>query len=141
MSLLLDALKKAAEQKAENSKETEAERESSDDTVLIDQTNAIVASESEKTSRQARSDNPQFDETELDRTLYNETEFEKEGGDETPIFPYDDETLAYADDDRTDSLGDNTLLRQRRDEVIERLSLDETELEKDEGDEHIVVVI
>ena len=139
MSLLLDALKKAAERKAENSKETEAERKSSDDTVLIDQTNTIVASESETTSRQARSDNSQFDETELDRTQYNETEFEKEGDDETPIFPYDDETLVYADDDRTDSLGDNTLLGQRRDEVIERPSLDETELEKDEGDEHIVV--
>ena len=61
MSLLLDALKKAAEQKAENNGETVAEQGSSDDTVLSDQTLTKMAPESQDDYQHESSDSSQYD--------------------------------------------------------------------------------
>ena len=138
MSLLLDALKKAAERKAEISSETDAERESSDETVLLDETHANTASESEATSQHAQSDSSVLDPADPDLSQYDETEtrLEKEVGDDNtavsndPIVGnfYEDETLPLTKDDVTDFLGDDTLLRRELDGVTESQQND-TEIE------------
>jgi tetratricopeptide (TPR) repeat protein len=154
MSLLLDALKKAAEQNAENSKETDSEPQSSDDTLLPDQTSTELAdetlannaSENETTSQYAQSNKPlsdpsesdlsQYDETGLDLSQYNETGTENAGDDKHTVISddpiagnfYEDETLALTEADVTDFLGDDTLLGREHDGDIESQQND-TEIE------------
>lgn len=93
MSLLLDALKKAAEQNAEINRKTDAEQKPSDETLLGDQTNTKIASES-GTTGQAPS-------TEID---HSDISLENEEGDESMVF---------TDDDVSAFLGDDTLLRRQ----------------------------
>jgi len=108
MSLLLDALKKAAEQKVENSRGTEAEREPSDETVLLDQTRTEVASESDTTRQYDHADSSQFD--------VSETRLENEEADEHSVVAdesiagsfNEDETAVFTDDETLDFYGDKT---------------------------------
>ena len=156
MSLLLDALKKAAEQNAENSKETDSEPQSSDETLLPDQTSTELAdetlannaSENETTGRHTQSNKPlsgpsesdlaQYDETGLDLSQYDETGTgtENAGDDKHTVISDDpvagnfdeDETQVLTESDVTDFMGDDTLLRQEHDEAIE-LQKNDTEIE------------
>ena len=156
MSLLLDALKKAAEQNAENSKETDSEPQSSDETLLPDQTSTELAdetlannaSENETTGRHTQSNKPlsgpsesdlaQYDETGLDLSQYDETGTgtENAGDDNHTVISDDpvagnfdeDETQVLTESDVTDFMGDDTLLRQEHDEAIE-LQKNDTEIE------------
>ena len=108
MSLLLDALKKAAEQKVENSRGTEAERESSDETVVLDQTRTEIASENETTRQYDRTNSSQFDvsETELEN---DETDVHTVVADESIAGSFDeDETVVFTDDETLEFYGDKT---------------------------------
>ena len=74
MSLLLDALKKAAEQKAAKNKEAESGKSTSDETIFLDETRTEIATE--------------FEQTEVhdeDRTQIDHTQFEQSSLDETEI--------------------------------------------------------
>lgn len=109
MSLLLDALKKAAEQKAENTGETVAEQGSSDDTVLRDQTLTKLAPESLDDYQNESSDSSEYDFSNI------ELENDEDG---KPVIVADEsisgsfnenESLLLTDDDVTAFLGDVTL--------------------------------
>lgn len=110
MSLLLDALKKAAEQNAEINRKTDAEQKPSDETLLRDQTNTKIASES-GTTGQAPS-------TEID---HSDISLENEEGDrhiveaDEPLADSfdEDESMVFTDDDVSAFLGDDTLLRRQ----------------------------
>ena len=106
MSLLLDALKKAAEQKAEINRESEAGQGFPDETELLDQNTTKIASESELTD-QTRSSS-EYDTSEND--LGNQ------GGDEHILVdeesitgsPSEDKTQVVSDDNTLDFSGDKT---------------------------------
>ena len=113
MSLLLDALKKAAEQKAENSRETVAEQGSSGDTVLRDQSTTKIASESEEDNQYASFDDSGFDYSEIDLEI-EEGEGPVVIADEAIVGNFDeDKTLIFTDDDVTAFLGDDTPLKPK----------------------------
>ena len=124
MSLLLDALKKAAEQKAENSSEAETELETSVETVLLDQTSTSNSTESEDYTQQTRVESTQYDETELERDSGDKT---IKVADDSDSEAFDeDETQVITDEDVTEFIGDGTPLRREQDET---LLLDETRTE------------
>jgi len=141
MSLLLDALKKAAEQKVENSRETEAERESSDETVVLDQTRTEIASENETTRQYDRTSSSQFDvsetklendETDVHTLVADESIAGSFNEDETVVFT-DDETLEFygdkteeiTDDDVTAFMGDETLSDRELEDLTRPTQIDD----------------
>ena len=146
MSLLLDALKKAAEQNAENKKETDTERKSSDDTLLLDQTSTELVDET-RTELADQTSTELVDETrteladqtssESNLSQYDETGIEYADDDDNPTVIsddevagnfYEDESLVLTEADVTDFLGDDTLLRREHDRDIEAQEND-TEIE------------
>jgi len=106
MSLLLDALKKAAEQKAEINRESEAGQGFPDETELLDQTTTKIASESELTDSTRPSS--QYDTSESD--LGNRDDDEHILVDEESITgsPSEDKTQVVSDDNTLDFSGDKT---------------------------------
>jgi tetratricopeptide (TPR) repeat protein len=141
MSLLLDALKKAAEQKVENSRETEAERESADETVVLDQTRTEIASENETTRQYDRTSSSQFDvsetklendETDVHTVVADESIAGGFNEDETVVFT-DDETLEFygdkteeiTDDDVTAFMGDETLSDRELEDLTRPTQIDD----------------
>ena len=146
MSLLLDALKKAAEKNAENNKETDTERKSSDDTLLLDQTSTVLVDET-RTELADQTSTELVDETrteladqkssESNLSQYDETGIEYADDDDNPTVIsddevagnfYEDESLVLTEADVTDFLGDDTLLRREHDRDIEAQEND-TEIE------------
>ena len=149
MSLLLDALKKAAEQKAGKSKEDIPEATASDETVIVPVTEDISLLEAadnglQNTQRKLR-DETELDQTELDQTQQQtqqqtqleNTRVESEGADETSReFPDsnetqapslsaqmqtgEDETIVFAEEDVSDFLGEPELVNlESRDDQTE----------------------
>ena len=123
MSLLLDALKKAAEQNAENSKETGAERQSSDETLLLDQTSTERADETQ-TGLVDRTSTELLEETFTELIEQTRTEVAEEtfteliDQTETKIEQQsDDESEVITDEDVTAFMGDDTLLRNEQTSV------------------------
>ena len=129
MSLLLDALKKAAEQKAEINRESEAGRDSPDETELLDQTTTKIASESELADHTRSSS--EYDTTETD--LGNRDEDEHVLVDEESITgsPSEDKTQLVSEDETLDFSGDKTQVVS--DDETLNFSSDRTEVSS--GDE------
>ena len=151
MSLLLDALKKAAEQKAEKSRQEETPAASPSDETEITAA-AEDLSELEGAGRGSQqSERDREDETELDtsemRTRLERTLIEREDANDTEIeFPDsthtqapslssqmqtgEDETIVFAAEDVSDFLGEPELVnREPRDETdLSRLPVDATDL-------------
>jgi tetratricopeptide (TPR) repeat protein len=141
MSLLLDALKKAAEQKVENSRGTEAERESSDETVVLDQTRTEIASENETTRQYDRTSSSQFDvsqtnlendETDVHTVVADESMPGSFSKDETEVFSedetlefYGDRTEEITDDDVTAFMGDETLSDSELEDLTRPTQIDD----------------
>jgi len=106
MSLLLDALKKAAEQRAEINRESEAGQGFPDETELLDQTTTKIASDSELTDHTRSS-------SEYDTS---ENDLGNQGGDEHILVdeesitgsPSEDKTQVVSDDNTLDFSGDKT---------------------------------
>ena len=108
MSLLLDALKKAAEQKAENSREPEADRKSSGETLSSDQVTTKVSSDSETDDKtHLVSDDETID--------FNDDKTQVVSEDETLAFSYDDLATFQGDEASPDTGSDD----------IDRTSLDD----------------
>ena len=99
MSLLLDALKKAAEQKAENSREPEADRKSSGETLLPDQVTTKVSSDSETTGQHAWSDGSQSD--------FSAIDIENREGDEQILADDEESITGSSRDDKTQVVSDD----------------------------------
>ncbi len=142
MSLLLDALKKAAEQKAEKSKQEAEPKPPGDETVIDSAPEDLAALDADdETAVQVQRRDVQ-DETELDEAemeaRYERTRAEYKTGDETDIdapeqtdtrIPEaaaqmetgEDETIIFADDDVSEFMGDPTYInhgaRQAEDET------------------------
>ena len=152
MSLLLDALKKAAEQKAEKSRQEEIPAASPSDETEITAA-AEDLSELERGAGQglAQSGRAREDETELDtseiRTRLERTLIEREASDDTEIEIPDstqtrtsslssqmqtgeDETIVFAAEDVSDFLGEPELVsREPQDETdLSQLAADATDL-------------
>ena len=151
MSLLLDALKKAAEQKAEKSRQEETPAVTPSDETEITAA-AEDLSELEGAGRGSQqSERDREDETELDtsemRTRLERTLIEREDANDTEIeFPDsthtqapslssqmqtgEDETIVFAAEDVSDFLGEPELVnREPRDETdLSRLPVDATDL-------------
>ena len=152
MSLLLDALKKAAEQKAEKSRqeETPAARPS-DETEITAAAEDLSELEQSAGRGSQQSQRDREDETELDtsemRTRLERTLIEREDANDTEIeFPDsthtqapslssqmqtgEDETIVFAAEDVSDFLGEPELVnREPRDETdLSRLPVDATDL-------------
>jgi len=106
MSLLLDALKKAAEQKAANSGNTDIEAES---------VNALASNN--QTITKVASDPSEFDPSEVNFDNENANEPVEVADDPIAGNFDDDDTLVFSDDDVTAFMGDDTLLRRERDAV------------------------
>ena len=98
MSLLLDALKKAAEQKARKSKSEEPENRSSDETLLdvgaVDETARLAADDVPRSARE--------DETIIDQTEIEERHLRADGiaGDDTSLDTGDSTQTQLEDDSR-----------------------------------------
>ena len=152
MSLLLDALKKAAEQKAEKSRqeETPAARPS-DETEITAAAEDLSELEQSAGRGSQQSQRDREDETELDtsemRTRLERTLIEREDANDTEIEAPDstqtqapsvssqmqtgeDETIVFAAEDVSDFLGEPELVnREPRDETdLSRLPVDATDL-------------
>ena len=145
MSLLLDALKKAAAQNAENSGKTDADSKSPDDTLLLDQTSTELVDET-RTERADQTFTELVDETrteladqtssESNLSQYDETGIEYADDDKPTVISddevagdyYEDESQVLTEADVTDFLGDDTLLRREHDRDIEPQQND-TEIE------------
>ena len=119
MSLLLDALKKAAEQKAEINRESEADRKSSGETLSPDQVTTKVSSKSETTGQHAWTDGSQ--------PGSSATDIENREGDEQMLADdeesitgssRDDKTQVVSDDETIDFNDDKTQV-VREDETLE----------------------
>ncbi|MBT8433548.1 MAG: tetratricopeptide repeat protein [Gammaproteobacteria bacterium] len=140
MSLLLDALKKAAEQKAEKSKEDIPQAETSDETIVVSAPEDISELEDAdqvlESSRHELEDETQLDDTRL-QTQLEDTQLERDA-DETSIEIPDatetqhtdlstqmqtgeDETIVFAEEDVSDFMGEP--------ELINRQSQDQTEVQ------------
>jgi len=141
MSLLLDALKKAAEQKAEKNKQETAETGSSDETLI--ETAAEDVSELEdgglRSPQRGMQDETEIDNSDFDTRL-ERTRVEPEDGTETRLDKPDqtetetrsasaqmqtgeDETIIFAEEDVSDFMGEPRYV-DREERVLE----DETEL-------------
>ena len=99
MSLLLDALKKAAEQKAENNREPEADRKSSGETLSPDQVTTKVSSDSETTGQHAWSDGSQPDPS--------ATDIGNREGDEQILADDEESITGSSRDDKTQVVSDD----------------------------------
>jgi Tfp pilus assembly protein PilF len=153
MSLLLDALKKAAEQKAEKSREDIPEAETSDETVVVSAAEDI--SELEDADQVLQSSQRELEvETQIDdsvlQTQLEDTQLER-GADETNIEIPDptetqhtdlstqmqtgeDETIVFAEEDVSDFMGEPELVnRQSQDEPRDDQTEVQTHIEP--GDE------
>jgi len=147
MSLLLDALKKAAEQKAEINRESEAGQGFPDETELLDQTTTKIASDSETTGQHAWSDGSQPDssatETDIEILADDEESITGSSRDDKTQVDSDDETIDFHDDktqvvseDETQEFRDNDLATFEGDGASadsELDDIDETSLD-DNGD-------
>ena len=123
MSLLLDALKKAAEQKAENSRDPEADLKSSGDTLSPDQVTTKVSSDSETTGQHARSDGSQPDSS--------PTDIENREGD-GQILTDDEESITGSPrDDKTQVVSDDETI-DFNDDKTQVVSEDETQVVRDD---------
>jgi len=120
MSLLLDALKKAAEQNAENSRETGAEHQSSDETLLRDQTTTKIAPESEAPDQHAPSDISEFDLSEISLDNVPGDEHTVEADEPIAGSFNEDESLVFTDDDVSTFMGDDTLLGHEHEDVTKQ---------------------
>ncbi len=148
MSLLLDALKKAAEQKAEKSREDIPEAETSDETVVVSAAEDISeledADEVLQSSQRELEDETQIDDSVL-QTQLEDTQLER-GADETSIEIPDateaqhtdlstqmqtgeDETIVFAEGDVSDFMGEP--------ELVNRQSQDEPDDDQTEVQTHI----
>ncbi|TNF88078.1 MAG: hypothetical protein EP300_09060 [Gammaproteobacteria bacterium] len=152
MSLLLDALKKAAEQKAAKNKQDIAESRASDETVIDAAAEDVSeleddADRSTRQSARAMRDETEVDQSELDSAM-RATASEAEDDDETRLDIPDttgteapslsaqmqtgeDETIIFADEDVADLMGEpeyvNRETRSPEDETELRLPLREDE--------------
>jgi Tfp pilus assembly protein PilF len=153
MSLLLDALKKAAEQKAEKSREDIPEAETSDETVVVSAAEDISELEDAdqvlQSSQRELEDETQIDDSVL-QTQLEDTQLER-GADETSIEIPDptetqhtdlstqmqtgeDETIVFAEEDVSDFMGEPELVnRQSQDEPRDDQTEVQTHIEP--GDE------
>ncbi|MDH3633144.1 MAG: tetratricopeptide repeat protein [Gammaproteobacteria bacterium] len=151
MSLLLDALKKAAEQKAKKSKEDIPGAETSDETIVVSAPEDI--SELEDTDRNLQKsqrdmqDQTEFDESRL-QTQVEDTHVERD--DETIVETADtqltdlstqmqtgeDETIVFAEEDVSDFMGEPELVRREAEDVTE-LSQVTTSEDRTEVQTHI----
>ncbi len=148
MSLLLDALKKAAEQKAENSRETVAEQGSSDETILLDQTTTNIVPESEEDKQYASSDSSRFDnsDTELENkedSQYASSDSSRFDYSEIELENEEDSQYASSDSSRFDN--SDTELENEEDSQYassdsSRFNNSDTELENLEDDRSVVIV-
>jgi tetratricopeptide (TPR) repeat protein len=118
MSLLLDALKKAAEQKAENNRGPEADLKSSDETLSPDQVTTKVSSDSETTGQHAWTDGSQPDSSATD--IEN-----REGAEQ--ILADDEESIAgRSREDKTQIVSDDETI-DFNDDKTQLVSEDETQ--------------
>ena len=126
MSLLLDALKKAAEQKAEISKEPEADRKSSGETLSSDQVTTKISSDSETTGQHDWSDGSQPDSSETDIEILADDEESITGSsrDDKTQVDSDDETQVDSDDETIDFHDDKTRVVSEDETLV--VSEDET---------------
>ena len=148
MSLLLDALKKAAEQKAEKSREDIPGAETSDETIVVSAPEDISELEDPDKnlldSRRELEDETQIDDSRL-QTQLEDTQLER-GADETSIEIPDptetqhtdlstqmqtgeDETIVFDEEDVSDFMGEP--------ELVNRESQDETRDDQTEVQTHV----
>jgi len=148
MSLLLDALKKAAEQKAEKSREDIPGAETSDETIVVSAPEDISELEDADkvlhSSQRELEDETQIDDSRL-QTQLEDTQLER-GADETSIEIPDptetqhtdlstqmqtgeDETIVFAEEDVSDFMGEP--------ELVKREAQDETHVDQTEVRTHI----
>ncbi|MDH3629877.1 MAG: tetratricopeptide repeat protein [Gammaproteobacteria bacterium] len=132
MSLLLDALKKAAEQKAEKSREDIPQAETSDETIVVSAPEDISELEDAdnvlQSSRRELEDETQIDDSRL-QTQHEDTHLER-GTDETrteipdqtetqhtdlstQMQTGEDETIIFADGDVSDFMGEPELVNRQ----------------------------
>jgi hypothetical protein len=126
MSLLLDALKRAAEQKARRAEVAEETRSASDDTVMLDETETYIVAQEDSTDIFDSDPTVPTDETLISS---DNTEIVE---DQTEVFE-DDPTLAFAEDpteviqedetvvfqeDETQALEDSTAIIEEETEVV-----------------------
>ncbi len=123
MSLLLDALKKAAEQKAENSREPETDRKSSGETLSSDQVTTKVSSDSETMGRHAWSDGSQPDSS--------ATDIENREGDEQMLADDEESITGSSRDDKTQVVSDDETI-DFNDDKTQVVSEDETQVVRDD---------
>ncbi len=144
MSLLLDALKKAAEQKAEKSREDIPQAETSDETIVVSAPEDISELEDAdnvlQSSRRELEDETQIEDSRL-QTQLEDTHLER-GAEETNIEIPDttetqhtdlstqmqtgeDETIIFADGDVSDFMGEPELVNR---EAQDETQIDETEV-------------
>jgi len=149
MSLLLDALKKAAEQKAEKSRQEEIPAASpSDETEITAAAEDLSELEQGAGHGLAKSDRNREDETELDpseiRTRLERTLVKREGSDDTEIRNHDspqtrtpsassqiqtgeDETIVFDAEDVSDFLGEPELVNRETRSHGDATDFDQTE--------------
>jgi tetratricopeptide (TPR) repeat protein len=124
MSLLLDALKKAAEQKAAKSRQEEAETSSSD------QTEVTVAGEDISALEDSADDNLQHsrrdvgDDTEIEEPDSTITQTSSPGA---QMQTGEDETIVFAEEDVSDFLGEPELVNRDTKSHDDATDLDQTE--------------
>jgi tetratricopeptide (TPR) repeat protein len=124
MSLLLDALKKAAEQKAAKSRQEEAETSSSD------QTEVTVAGEDISALEDSADDNLQHsrrdvgDDTEIEEPDSTITQTSSPGA---KMQTGEDETIVFAEEDVSDFLGEPELVNRDTKSHDDATDLDQTE--------------
>ena len=135
MSLLLDALKKAAEQKAKKSKEEIPGAETSDETIVVSAPEDISELEDAdhvlQESQRDLQDQTEFDESRL-QTQVEDTQVERDA-DETSIETADtqltdlstqmqtgeDETIVFDEEDVSDFMGEPELVRRDVEDVTD----------------------
>ncbi len=156
MSLLLDALKKAAEQKAQKSKEEIPGAETSDETIVVSAPEDISELEDAdhilQDSQRDLQDQTEFDESGL-QTQVEDTHLERDA-DETIVESADtqltdlstqmqtgeDETIVFAEEDVSDFMGEPELVSRDAEDVTELGQVDQTEAQTriEPADEHPV---
>ena len=145
MSLLLDALKKAAEQKAEKSKQEAEPKPSGDETIINSAPEDLSALDVDDDAASQVQHRDVEDETELDAAEL-ETRYERtraEPGEETEIeapeqtdtrIPEaaaqmetgEDETIIFADEDVSEFMGDPTYINHEARSVEDETDLSQT---------------
>lgn len=135
MSLLLDALKKAAEQKAEKSKQQEAPQTSGDETIIaatpedasalatgddagsqvlprdVEDETELNAAELEARYERSRSESAAGDETDLEAPEQTDTQIPEPSA---QLETGEDETIVFVDDDVSEFMGDPAYINRDR---------------------------